>query len=69
MTRPIRVLAIGCLLLFFALMLRATYVQWWESDALSSVSKAVESALRLCGESSVRRATPPEKSRWIIRLV
>jgi len=39
MNRPIRVLAIGCLLLFFALMLRATYVQWWESETLSSVSK------------------------------
>jgi len=39
MNRPIRVLAIGCLVLFFALMLRATYVQWWQADSLSSVSK------------------------------
>lgn len=39
MNRPIRVVAVGCLLLLVALMIRATYVQWWNSDALSSVSK------------------------------
>lgn len=38
MNRPIRAFAVACLLLFFALMIRATYVQWWESDSLSSVS-------------------------------
>jgi peptidoglycan glycosyltransferase len=35
--RPIRVLAVGCMLLFLALLARATYVQYWEADDLNSV--------------------------------
>jgi peptidoglycan glycosyltransferase len=36
--RPIRILAVGCLVLFVALLGNATYVQYWEADKLSSLS-------------------------------
>jgi peptidoglycan glycosyltransferase len=39
MNRPIRVLAVGCLVLFLAVLGRATYVQYYDADSLSSVSK------------------------------
>ena len=39
MNRPIRNLAVGCLLLFVALLVNATYVQYVESDSLTSLSK------------------------------
>ena len=39
MNKPIRNLAVGCLLLFAALMVNATYVQYWQADDLSSLSK------------------------------
>ncbi|MGN6251343.1 MAG: peptidoglycan D,D-transpeptidase FtsI family protein [Marmoricola sp.] len=38
MNRPIRVLAVGCMLLFLALLGRATYVQYWEADDLNTVA-------------------------------
>lgn len=39
MNRPIRTLSIGCLLLFAALLVNATYVQYWQADDLTSLSK------------------------------
>ena len=39
MNKPIRNLSVGCLLLFAALLVNATYVQYWQADDLSSLSK------------------------------
>ncbi|HET8559723.1 MAG TPA: penicillin-binding protein 2 [Marmoricola sp.] len=39
MNRPIRILAVACLVLFLALLGNASYVQYWEADSLSSLSK------------------------------
>lgn len=39
MNRPIRNLAIACLVLFLALMLNATYLQYWEAKDLNSLDK------------------------------
>jgi peptidoglycan glycosyltransferase len=39
MNRPIRNLALGCMLLFVALLVNATYVQYWQADDLTSLSK------------------------------
>jgi penicillin-binding protein A len=36
--RPIRNLAIGCLVLFLALLVNVTYLQYWQSDNLTSLS-------------------------------
>ena len=38
MNRPIRNLAVACLVLFLALLGNATYVQYWEADSLNSLS-------------------------------
>ncbi|HEY0904034.1 MAG TPA: penicillin-binding protein 2 [Marmoricola sp.] len=39
MNRPIRNLAIGCMLLFLALLLNATYLQYWQAETLTSLSE------------------------------
>jgi peptidoglycan glycosyltransferase len=39
MNKPIRNLAIGCMLLFVALLVNATYVQYWQADDLTSLSQ------------------------------
>ncbi|MGY2876978.1 penicillin-binding protein A [Marmoricola sp. URHA0025 HA25] len=39
MNRPIRNLAIGCLALFLALLINVTYLQYWQADSLTSLSK------------------------------
>ena len=39
MNKPIRNLAVGCMLLFVALLINATYVQYWQADDLTSLSK------------------------------
>ncbi len=39
MNKPIRNLAVGCMVLFLALLVNATYVQYWEADDLASLSK------------------------------
>jgi peptidoglycan glycosyltransferase len=39
MNRPLRNLAIGCMALFVALLVNATYLQYWQSDDLTSLSK------------------------------
>lgn len=39
MNRPIRNLAIACLVLFLMLMMNITYLQYWQADELSSLSK------------------------------
>lgn len=38
MNRPIRNLAIACMLLFLALMVNVTYLQYWQADELTSLS-------------------------------
>ena len=38
MNKPIRNLAVFCMLLFVALLLNATYVQYWQADDLTSLS-------------------------------
>lgn len=39
MNRPIRNMAIGCLVLFLALLINTTYLQYWKADSLTSLSK------------------------------
>ncbi|MCW2785953.1 MAG: Peptidoglycan glycosyltransferase [Marmoricola sp.] len=39
MNRPIRNLAIACLVLFAALMINVTYLQYWQADNLTSLTK------------------------------
>ena len=39
MNRPIRNLALGCLVLFLALLINVTYLQYWQADSLSSLSE------------------------------
>ena len=39
MNRPIRNLALGCLVLFLALLINVTYLQYWQADDLTSLSK------------------------------
>ncbi len=39
MNKPIRNLAVACMLLFVALLVNATYVQYWQAEALTSLSK------------------------------
>ncbi len=39
MNKPIRNLAVGCMVLFVALLINATYVQYWQADDLTSLSK------------------------------
>jgi peptidoglycan glycosyltransferase len=39
MNKPIRNLAVACMLLFVALLVNATYVQYWEADSLTSLTK------------------------------
>jgi peptidoglycan glycosyltransferase len=39
MNRPIRNLAIGCMVLFLALLINTTYLQYWQADSLTSLSK------------------------------
>lgn len=39
MNKPIRNLAVACMLLFVALLVNATYVQYWQADDLTSLSQ------------------------------
>ena len=39
MNRPIRNLSIACMLLFLALLVNASYVQYWKADDLTSLSQ------------------------------
>src|SRR4051812_32890770 len=39
MNRPIRNLAIGCMMLFLALLINVTYLQYWQADNLTSLGK------------------------------
>ena len=39
MNKPIRNLAVACMLLFVALLLNATYLQYWQADDLTSLSQ------------------------------
>ncbi len=39
MNKPIRTMAVVCLTMFLALLLNATYVQYWQAESLSSLSE------------------------------
>ena len=39
MNKPIRNLAVACMLMFVALLINATYVQYWQADDLTSLSQ------------------------------
>ncbi len=39
MNKPIRNLAVACMLLFLALLINASYVQYWQAEDLTSLSK------------------------------
>ena len=39
MNKPIRNLAVACMLLFVALLINASYVQYWQADDLTSLSQ------------------------------
>ena len=39
MNKPIRTMSIFCMLLFVALLLNATYLQYWQADSLNSLSQ------------------------------
>jgi peptidoglycan glycosyltransferase len=39
MNKPIRNLAVACMLMFVALLINATYIQYWEAGDLTSLSK------------------------------
>ncbi|MCW2818485.1 MAG: pbpA [Marmoricola sp.] len=39
MNKPIRTFAVVCMLLFVALLVNVTYVQYWEADSLASLSQ------------------------------
>jgi len=39
MNKPIRNLSVACMLLFVALLINATYVQYWQADSLTSLTK------------------------------
>src|SRR5680860_140775 len=39
MNKPIRNLAVACMVLFVALLVNATYVQYWQAEELTSLSK------------------------------
>jgi peptidoglycan glycosyltransferase len=39
MNKPIRNLAVACMVLFVALLVNATYVQYWQADELTSLSQ------------------------------
>ncbi len=39
MNRPIRNVAVACMLMFVALLINATYVQYWQADDLTSLSQ------------------------------
>ena len=39
MNKPIRNLAVGCMLLFLALLINASFVQYWQADDLTSLSQ------------------------------
>jgi len=44
MNRPIRVIAIATLVMFLALLLNVTYVQYWQANSLNSLSKHPDNA-------------------------
>jgi penicillin-binding protein A len=39
MNKPIRNLSVACMFLFLALLVNATYVQYWQADSLTSLTK------------------------------
>ncbi len=44
MNRPIRAIAIGTLVMFLALLLNVTFVQYWQANSLNSLSKHPDNA-------------------------
>ena len=72
MNRPIRTLSVFCLMLFLALMLNATYLQYWRADSLDQdgrnrravdASFSQERGAILVGRTPVARSVP-SKDRY-----
>ena len=59
MNKPIRNLAVGCMLLFVALLINATYVQYWQADDLTSLSKHPDNKRVRDAEFSRERGAHP----------
>jgi peptidoglycan glycosyltransferase len=57
MNRPIRNVAIACMLLFLALMINATYLQYWQASDLTSLAKHPDNQrVRIANYSELRGA-------------
>ena len=54
MNKPIRTISLFCMLLFIALMANATYLQYWQADALNKDSR----------NRSSGRWSPTTRPRW-----
>jgi peptidoglycan glycosyltransferase len=69
MNRPIRNLAIGCMVMFLALLINATYLQFWRSDSLTSLSKHPDNRRVLDAEFSRARGAIVVKGQAIAESV
>ena len=69
MNRPIRNLAIGCMLLFLALLLNATYLQYWQADDLTSLSAHPDNRRVLDAQYSRKRGAIVVKGKEIAESV
>ena len=69
MNRPIRNLAIGCMVLFLALLVNVTYLQYVQSDQLSSLSAHPDNRRVLDAEYSRQRGAIVVKGKEIARSV
>jgi peptidoglycan glycosyltransferase len=69
MNRPIRNLAIGCMMLFLALLINATYLQYWQSDNLTSLSKHPDNRRVLDAAYSRARGAIVVKGKEIAKSV
>jgi peptidoglycan glycosyltransferase len=67
--RPIRNLAIGCMALFLALLVNATYLQYWQSDDLTSLSKHPDNRRVLDEAYSRQRGAIVVKGKEIAKSV
>ncbi|MGO4254951.1 peptidoglycan D,D-transpeptidase FtsI family protein [Marmoricola sp. RAF53] len=65
MNRPIRNVAIACLVLFLALLINATYLQYWQADDLTSLAKHPDNRRVLNAQFSQHRGAIVVKGRPI----
>ena len=76
MNRPIRTLAIGCLVLFVALLANITYVQGWQADSLNQQAQNTRARNADCSRkrgpilvdgASIARSVPSHDSLKYVR--